>query len=198
MKTKTTTATPATAKRGHRKPVTPATPVASIGATLDRIVKIARTVTPANIIAVVTAANKNHGIVTRNVGRYTGMRVMAFQNASFVANVGWQLDDVQLLAVWVMEFPATVGRVFAINGTLGTPDNAGVRDGVSIIRGVRSDYNRTGHGVTPERKPVAVPSVSYGAKRFDIAVPVAAVVPPIASPKTATRGPRKSTLRKTA
>lgn len=181
--TTTRTRTPKPATRASRKPA------AAAASPLDTIITLARTVTPANIIDVVGRACRNHGVTARNVGRYTGMRVMAFQNHTMVRNAEWQLDDCQLLAVWTMEFPAAVGRVFAVNGRMnnGAVTATDVANGIGIVRGVRSDYNRTGHG-DPNGKP-ATPAESYGAKRFDVA-PAAPVVTPAPVTATATRKPR--------
>lgn len=192
MKKNTTpNATPNTARTRTRapKPVAPVAPVADV---MTPIVTMARTVTPANVIDVVGRACANHGVTARNVGRRTGMRVMAFQNHSFARNVEWQLDDCQLLAVWAIEFPAAIGRVFALNGRMGTPDGRAIADGIGIVRGVRSDYNRTGHGMATG-KP-AVESVAYGAKRFDVATPaiVPAPVVPAARTPRATRASKKT------
>lgn len=177
------------ARNGHiimaKKSAPKTTPASATPTVLDRIVKIARTVTPATIIEIVRTANRDHGVTARNVGRYTNTRIMAFQNASFVHNTTWQLDDVQLLALWAMEFPAAVGRVFAVNGRMGTPDMTAVRDGIGIIRGVRSDYNTTGHG-DPTGTP-AIASTSYGTKRFDVVVPESNAAPaPVADTKKKT------------
>jgi len=154
-----------------------------IGNVLDAIVKIARTINPVNVIDVVRKHNAGYTTAHRNVGRYTGRRVMAFQNACLVANAAWQLDDCQLAALWAMEFPMAVGRVFAINGRMGAPDAAAVRDAIGIVRGVRADYNRTGHGdpSIPNGPKTAIPA--FGPSRFDFPElkPAAA---PVATAKT--------------
>lgn len=163
---------------------------------LAALIAIARTCNPANVVDVIRRAIVNHGVTARNVGRTVGMRVMAFQNHTFAGNAVWQLDDCQLAALWTLEYPAAIGRVFAMNGRLSTPDASSVRDAIAIVRGVRSDYNRTGHGMGA--KP-AVESTSYGSARFDIAVPTATVAAP--KPATTKRGHAKTAkpaLRKTA
>jgi hypothetical protein len=157
---------------------------------LAALIAIARTCNPTNVVDVIRRAIVNHGVTARNVGRTIGMRVMAFQNHTFARNAVWQLDDCQLAALWTLEYPAAVGRVFAMNGRLSTPDAASVRDAIAIVRGVRADYNRTGHGMGA--KP-AVESTSYGTQRYDIAVPTATVVPAATKPAA-----RKPALRKTA
>lgn len=152
-----------------KKIVAPAAPV--VNARVDAIapaLKLARTINPANAITVVAAANAGYNPANRNVGRYTGMRVVEFQNACMVANATWQLDDCMMAALWAMEFPRAVGRVFAINGAMTPASAASVRDAIGIVRGVRSDYNRTGHGDATIPNGPKIPSVSYGTRRFDI------------------------------
>lgn len=139
-------------------------PANGIPRNADELVAVARTVTPDTFTATLGRVNANHGVTLagRNVGRFSGMRVTAFQNHTLRANADWKLDDVQLAFMWRAEYPMAVGRVFI----------GSVSDGVSIVRGVRSDYNRTGHG-DPAGKP-ATASESYGARRFDFGPVVAA------------------------
>jgi len=119
------------------------------------LVRFAKTVTPANFADALTVVNRNHGVThaARNVGRFTGHRIVMFQNVMMRDNAGWQLNDCQLAFIMRAEFPAGVGRVFT----------ASPADGVRIVRGIRADYNRTGHGATWTRTE---PSVSYGPARF--------------------------------
>lgn len=128
-------------------------------ASIDDVVRMARTVTPENFAVMVGRSTANHGIIhaARHIARFTGHRVMQTQNATLAANAEWQLDDVQLLFVWRTLFPMSSGKLFT----------GSIADGVGIVRGVRADYNRTGHGL-PSGKP-AVESVAYGAKRFAFA-----------------------------
>lgn len=168
------------AKRTPKTSTTATTPETAGFTTLAKLVA---TVNPSNVIATVKSANVNHGITfaTRNVGRYTGMRIVAFQNTMLERNRTAQLDDCQLAAMMAIEFPAAIGRVFAINGAYATPDASAIRNAIAIVGGIRSDYNRTGHGGP---KP-ATPVDRFGASRFDVAD-----TPKPAAP--ATRKTRKS------
>lgn len=182
--TPTTPAAKPTTRTSKRSTSTPtAHPI--IG-TMARIVAAVRGVTPDTIIAVVRKFNADAPTTgNRNVGRFTGARIMAFQNDSFVGNATWHLDDVQLLAAWCMEFPSAIGRVFAVNGRMGTPDMASVRDGIGIVRGVRADYNRGTHG---QNGVVPTPgSVAYGATKFSIVVPAPVAAPVATSTPKSTR-----------
>lgn len=124
-----------------------------MASSFDNVVKIARGITVANASDKIARVNASDGRAVngpgKNVGRYTNRRIVAFQNWTLVENADWQLSDVQLLAVWRMEFPAAVGRVFV----------APIADGIRIVRDVRAHYNRDGHD-DPNGKP-AVPSVAY-------------------------------------
>lgn len=63
-----------------------------------------------------------------------------------------RLTDAQLLAVMRVEFPQATGKVFT----------GSMEEGLRIIAGIRSDYNRTGHnGPTPQERGMPL-SVSYG------------------------------------
>jgi len=146
-----------------RKPRKSRKPVSGI----DAIVKLAATVNPANVLDVIAATTGNHTTTTRNIGRFTLRRIVDFQNWSLEQNAAWQLDDCQLAFVWSVEYPGAVGRVFGMNALPGvrpTPNAAAIRDAISIVRGVRSDFNRGKHANTVP----AVPSESYGSRRFDI------------------------------
>ena len=145
--------------------------IVNVVTSFDDVITMARTVTVANFADVFARATINHGVVHagRHVARFTGHRVMQTQNDTLARNAEWQLDDVQLLFVWRVLFPASSGRVFT----------GSIADGISIVRGVRADYNRTGHGM-PTGKPAAE-SVAYGAKRFDFG-PVTSAVPPVTVP----------------
>lgn len=158
---KTQTVTRNAARIVRTRPVT--APSNGVPTSIDTLIAIARTVEPATFMARLATATRNHGVTLagRNVGRFSGARVTAFQNMTLVRNADWQLNDCQLAFVWRAEFPMAVGRVFI----------GSVADGVSIVRGVRSDYNRTGHG-DPNGKP-KTESESYGAKRFDFGPVVA-------------------------
>lgn len=123
---------------------------------IDGIVAVARTVTAANFSAVVARYTVNHGVshAGRNVGRASNDRIVAFQNRIMLRNAEWQLDDVQIAAMVRIEFPVAVGKLFT-----GTP-----ADGVSIVRGIRAEYNRPGHhGAT---FAVTTDALSYGAKKI--------------------------------
>jgi hypothetical protein len=165
---------------------------------IDAIIAIARTINPANVLATIAKTTGTFTTANRNVGRFTGRRVVAFQNWTMIENVRWQLDDVQLAFVWSVEFPSAVGRVFAMNTLTGVrpvPSAASIRDAVSIVRGVRSDWNRTGHG-DPAGAP-KIAAVSYGSRRFDVRGDESpTVTPKTVAPKT-TVAP-KPRLRKTA
>lgn len=140
------------------------------------VITIARTVTVANIANMIATHTADHGTLHagRHVARFTGHRVMQTQNDTLTRNSEWQLDDVQLLFVWRVLFPVSSGKLFT----------GSIADGIGIVRGVRADYNRTGHDM-PSGKP-AIESVSYGAKRFDVtpAVVVSPVTVSTAKPKT--------------
>jgi len=134
---------------------------------IDAIVKLAATVNPANVLDVIKSTTGTHTTATRNIGRFTLRRIVDFQNWSLEQNAAWQLDDCQLAFVWSVEYPGAVGRVFGMNALPGvrpTPSAAAIRDAISIVRGVRSDFNRGKHANTVP----AVPSESYGSRRFDI------------------------------
>lgn len=168
-----TTKTAAKTARGGRRTVTGA-----IADSFDNAVRIARTVTAATFDAIIGGTGTNGSAhassvthAARNVCRFTGRRVMAVQNDTLRRNVEWQLDDVQLLALWRMCFPSASGRVFA----------APLRDAVGIVNGVRAHYNRDGHG-DPAGKP-AVESVRYGTK--PTFAPVAPAVTPAPAPSVA-------------
>ena len=150
---------------------------------MDQLIAHARTITPANFAAELERVNRDHGVLHagRHIARFTGHRVMQTQNETLKMNATWQLDDIQLLFVWRALFPMSSGKLFT----------GSIADGVAIVRGVRADYNGTGHGM-PTGKP-AVKSVSYGAKRFEIpgvAVGTVPANPVIVEPK--------KRLRKTA
>ena len=144
---------PATAR--NRKPA-PARRPATVR-TFDDVVAFARTVTPTTFAADVARVNANHGVThaARNVGRFTRGRIMDVQNETLRDNATRQLDDVQLLFMWRVEFPMASGAVF-------TSDP---RRGVEIVRGVRAEYNRAPghHGA---KFPVTTESVRYGDARF--------------------------------
>lgn len=161
--------------------------IASLASLAD-VVSLARTVTVANFDDVLARATVNHGVLHagRHVARFTGHRVMQTQNDTLRDNATWQLDDVQLLFVWRVLFPMSSGKLFT----------GSIADGVGIVRGVRADYNRTGHGM-PSGKP-ATESVSYGAKRFEFTKPAAPIVPPNPVIVTPKRNARKPAARKTA
>ena len=186
-----TTKTTATTNRNARKPRTSgiaSTPVNS----LADMITVARSVTVATFAATLDRVNRDHGVLHagRHVARFTAWRVMYAQNETLRLNADWQLDDVQLLFVWRALFPMSSGKLFT----------GSIADGIAIVRGVRADYNRTGHGM-PSGKP-AIESVSYGAKRFDIPGTSVGTVPPnpvIVEPvKPAARKPATVRTRKTA
>ena len=141
--------------------------VSDVVTTLDQLIARARTVTVANFTAELERVNRDHGVVHagRHVARFNAWRVMFAQNETLKRNADWQLDDVQLLFVWRALFPMSSGKLFT----------GSIADGIAIVRGVRADYNRTGHGL-PTGKP-SVESVSYGAKRFEIPGQSVATVP---------------------
>lgn len=146
---------PRTPRTANRKPAAPKRPTAV--RTFDDVVAFARTVTPATFAADIARVNANHGVshAARNVGRFTRGRIMDVQNETLRDNVARQLDDVQLLFMWRVEFPAASGAVFT----------ADPRRGVEIVRGVRAEYNRAPghHGA---KFPVTAESVRYGDARF--------------------------------
>lgn len=147
----TTPATPA--KRASRKPVKPANaPAVRVPTSIADAFKIARTITGANIDEHVRAANVGHVVNApgKNTGRFTSTRIVRFQNTTLLENVERKLTDVQLLYVWRVEFPSAVGRVFT----------ADWKTGVSIVRGVRAEFNRNGHG-EPERVPAGFKSEPF-------------------------------------
>lgn len=164
-----------TPRTSPRNAVVPTVPV-----TLDDAVGIARTVNASNIDAVVDAANRDtiaRNAPGKNVCRFdNASRIMAFQNMTFVRNATWQLDDVQLIALWRMAFPGAVGRVFARS----------VRDTVGMINGIRADYNRNGHSDPAWIRGTTPASVRYGAKRFDFGPAIVAPTP-VAEPVAPTR-----------
>lgn len=179
VKTTTTTATRKSATRKPGKPV--ASPI-------DAIVKLAGTVNPANVLDMIRKTTGTFTTPTRNVGRYTGQRIVAFQNWTLEQNATWQLDDCQLAFVWSVEFPFGVGRVFAMNplpGVRPVPSASAIRDAITIVRGVRSDYNRGTHA-QPAGKP-KTESMSYGSRRFDIHEPETAKPSNVADAKLARR-----------
>lgn len=174
------------AKRNGRTAATAATVRgARIGnvvlASVADVVRMARDVTVANFANMIARSTANHGVLHagRHVARFTGHRVMQTQNATLVDNATWQLDDVQLLFVWRTLFPMSSGKLFA----------GSVADGVAIVRGVRADYNRGGHG-DPAGKP-ATESVSYGTRKFTFpsagTVATVPAQPVIVTPKTGGR-----------
>lgn len=136
---------------------------------LASLVALAKTVTAANFADTLASVNRDHGVIhgARNVARFNGWRVQYAQNTTLAQNAEWQLDDVQLLFVWRALHPVAVGKLYA----------GSIADGIAIVRGVRADYNRTGHGM-PTGKP-ATESVSYGARRFDVPAVTAGNVPRI-------------------
>lgn len=151
----------------NRKPA-PAPRTSTVVDTLDALITIARTVTVATFTDTLARVNTNHTVVHagRHIDRFNGWRVMYAQNVTLAKNADWQLDDIQLLFVWRCMFPMSSGKLFTGN----------IAGGIAIVRGVRADYNRTGHGM-PTGKP-AVESVSYGAKRFDVPGVAVGTVPP--------------------
>ena len=144
----------------------------AIIASLDALVTLARTVTVESFADAFTRATANHGIThgTRNVARFTGWRIMHAQNVTLMQNATWKLDDVQLLFVWRALFPMATGTVFIANESRTSRES--IARGVSIVRGVRADYNRGTHGqngIAPK-----TPSESYG--------PVGRIAPVPANP----------------
>lgn len=178
--TKTTTAT-ATRKTRTTKPAS----VASVASatTLDGIIALARTVNPANYTATVAAIRNAFPVAreSRNVGRTTNRRVQSFQSWSMRENeTSWTLNDVQLAFVWIAEFPAAIGRVFTADPSVN----------VSIVRGVRRDYNVGRHcpafadnGIGNAPSVVSTPH-NGDVRRFDFS-PVASSAPAIAPPVVA-------------
>lgn len=156
------TDTPATVparRRGgrNRTPATvPAGPMPRTIKTLADAVNVAGRVTPANFAAMVERFNRDHGVTlaARNVGRLSGGRIMDVQNAFMADNGG--LNDLGILFVWRVDFPAAIGRVFVADGPTG----------VGIVRGVRAEYNRNGHGSKSDTWRT-VKSASTGPVRFD-------------------------------
>lgn len=139
--------------RGTRVAPKPAdAPAIRVPTSIADAFKIARTITGANIDDHVRVANVGHVINApgKNVGRFTSTRIVRFQNSTLIDNVERKLTDVQLLYVWRVEFPSATGRVFV----------ADWKTGVAIVRGVRAEFNRNGHG-EPERKPAGFVSESY-------------------------------------
>lgn len=120
------------------------------------VVSVARHITPSNFDAMIVRFTANHGITlaARNVGRYTGSRIMDAQNVFMADNMG--LNDAQILFALRVDFPAAVGRVFIA-------DNA---TGVSIVRGIRAEYNRNGHGSKNDTWKT-VKSEPFGPSRFE-------------------------------
>lgn len=169
-----------------KTPKTPKTKTPKTANVLDTLVAFVRTLTVANVLASIAKHNAGYTTATRNVGRHTNARIVAFQNMTLVHNAEWQLNDLQLAALWSIEFPAAVGRVFAMNALPGVrplPSASSITDAIGIVRGVRSDYNRTGHG-DPNGKP-KTESVSYGDKRFAVTGTVETPEPKTAKTKTA-------------
>jgi hypothetical protein len=92
------------------------------------------------------------GARDKHGGILTGQGVQDFQNWQLDSNVQWKLTDGQLLAFMRVEFPLAEGKVFS-----GSLD-----DGLKIVAGIRSHYNRDGHhGPSPSSRGMA-PSISYG------------------------------------
>lgn len=117
-----------------RKPAKPRARATSF----DGVIAAASTVNAKNIDAKITAFNASSTpdkTPARNVGRYTGMRVVAFQNSLFADNVTRQLTDVQLLFVLRVEHPNASGAI--VTGSIAT--------GLGIVRDVRAHINRNGH-----------------------------------------------------
>lgn len=84
------------------------------------------------------------------------MGVQQFQNWQLDESRRLRLTDAQLLAVMRVEFPRNEGRVFI----------GSVLEGLNIVAGIRTHYNRDGHyGPSPAERGLA-PSRSYG--RFGI------------------------------
>jgi len=148
------------AARVRRTPTTAPAP-RRLRTMADAIVA-ARHVTPANVDAMIARFNANHGVTlaARNVGRLSGGRIMDVQNDFMADNRG--LNDLQIAFVWRVDFPAAVGRVFT----------ADVPTGVQIVRGVRAEYNRNGHGSKSDAWKTTK-SVSTGPARFDWPKPAA-------------------------
>ena len=132
--------------------------------TIADAIAVARHVTPANVDAMVTRYNTNHGVshAARNVGRLSGGRIMDVQNDFMADNHG--LNDLQIAFVFRVDFPAASGKIFT--------DAMPVA--VSIVRGIRADYNRTGHGSKSDTWRT-VKSVATGPTRFDFPKPASAV-----------------------
>lgn len=161
---------------------------------LDVLIAWVHAVTVDTVLTMVATHTAGYTTATRNVGRFTGTRIVAFQNMTMVRNAEWQLDDCQLAALWSVEFPAGVGRVFSMNALPGVrplPSASSITDAIGIVRGVRAAFNATGHG-DPSGKP-ATASVAYGAKRFAVSGGTVAPVADVAPAK-----PTRTRTRKTA
>jgi hypothetical protein len=147
-------------RRAPRKPVAPrptknrAVDVAGFTPTdINGVWRMATAVTPANIDA--TVARLNAGFTVngpgKHIGRFTGRRIVDFQNRSFVENADRKLTDVQLLFVWRVEFPMATGAVFTSDW----------KTGVRVVRGVRADVNRGGHAGAASGIPAGFRSEPY-------------------------------------
>lgn len=106
------TATPAAAITAKAKKATPAAPVAKVAA---------------------ITSSKYKGVTT-------GMRVMEFQDSTFVANFKKMLTDAELVALWRAEFPEAIAFT------------------VAHLSGARRDYNNGRHS-----KNAARPDAPLGA-----------------------------------
>ena len=148
-----------------RKPrATAVTPAPRTIKSLADLIAVGRTITPANWTAVVGRFTANHGVThaSRNVGRFTGSRIVDFQNVWMADNHGF--NDCQLAAIMRIEHPAASGSLYA------NPDPAVA---VSIVRGIRAEYNRNGHGSKTETWRT-VRAERFGPASFDWPKPAAA------------------------
>jgi hypothetical protein len=134
---------PKTAKPRRRGVTVAVVPMPRSIKSIADLIAVGRNVTPANWVAVVgrfTGPDGRGGVshASRNVGRFTGMRIVDFQNVWMADNNG--LDDCQLAAIMRIEHPAASGGLY-------TRDAA---TAVGIVRGIRAEYNRNGHGSKTE------------------------------------------------
>lgn len=163
-----------TRTRAPRAPRVRPVAIANVKTFAD-VLNVAATITPDNFGATLSAINATANVahVARNVGRFTGGRVMDVQNAMMRDNR--TLDDLQILFVWCADYPMASGRLYGANREPGSV--AAIVAGIGIVRGVRAEYNNP-NGTNPHhgaKFPVTTPSVMYGPKKFTFAVATARI-----------------------
>lgn len=145
-------------KKGNKPEVAPmAAPVAA-----DKNDKLPKR---ASKSAKVTTTDAPAVSASKYKGMTTGLRVMAFQDATFAANVTKMLTDEELAAAWRKEFPQAVAFT------------------AFHVKGARRDYNAGRHAkATPKPAiPLAEVTMDGGKRRF---VTAEAETPKAKAPKT--------------